>query len=418
MKKIAILLALSMMLAGCTELEELVDDLDATYTTQDLDGIYHGMMLSMRVDMHQGDTYDLYVMQVMYCQETANEAQTDVVDMNDDLDASSTTTYVVVDDVCVAEETHVDADDELSYIGTLDSSSNVPTLSIILSESTGYFVCDDGSEYETEMVNDGYDDCSNGEDEAVGAEDNIQTSTETVANAYLAADGYGMLVLVDEGMEDGASICLALSPTGMYDLTVEAVELLEAAEDEGVEIDLEDESTIPVDVAALFAVHEIAFALSPISTIAEGCEGQTFLYSALLAYIWATSLAGPEDDGGGDLQMYGFEVSDAAGTPSSENGDMLVYVVMNQGSDMSWSNVIVQTSVDGGAYLECTNPDQATDTGCAVSDNDDGKWAFAEEVTISEGSDDLCSGPCDVKVKILDRGNQKLIYESSTTYVE
>ena len=418
MKKIAILLALSMMLAGCTELEELVDDLDATYTTQDLDGIYHGMMLSMRVDMHTGDTYDLYVMQIMYCQETANEAQTDVVDMNDDLDASSTTTYVVVDEVCVAEETHVDADDELSYIGTLDSSSNVPTLSIILSESTGYFVCDDGSEYETEVVNDGYDDCSNGEDEAVGAEDNIQTSTETVANAYLAADGYGMLVLVDEGMEDGASICLALSPTGMYDLTVEAVELLEAAEDDGVEIDLEDESTIPVDVAALFAVHEIAFALSPISTIAEGCEGQTFLYSALLAYIWATSLAGPEDDGGGDLQMYGFEVSDAAGTPSSENGDMLVYVVMNQGSDMSWSNVIVQMSVDGGAYLECTNPDQATDTGCAVSDNDDGKWAFAEEVTISEGSDDLCSGPCDVKVKILDRGNQKLIYESSTTYVE
>ncbi|MGB1492248.1 MAG: low-density lipoprotein receptor class A repeat-containing protein [Candidatus Poseidoniaceae archaeon] len=418
MKKIAILLALSMMLAGCTELEELVDTLDETYTTQDLDGIYHGMMLSMRVDMHTGDTYDLYVMQIMYCQETANEAQTDVVDMNDDLDASSTTTYVVVDDVCVAEETHVDADDELSYIGTLDSSSNVPTLSIILSESTGYFVCDDGSEYETEVVNDGYDDCSNGEDEAVGAEDNIQTSTETVANAYLAADGYGMLVLVDEGMEDGASICLALSPTGMYDLTVEAVELLEAAEDDGVEIDLEDESTIPVDVAALFAVHEIAFALSPISTIAEGCEGQTFLYSALLAYIWATSLAGPEDDGGGDLQMYGFEVSDAAGTPSSENGDMLVYVVMNQGSDMSWSNVIVQLSVDGGAYVECTNPDQASDTSCVVSDNDDGKWEFAEEVTISEGSDDLCSGPCDVQVKILDRGNQKLIYESSTTIVE
>ena len=418
MKKIAILLALTMMLAGCTELEELVDDLDATYTTQDLDGIYHGMMLSMRVDMHTGDTYDLYVMQIMYCQETANEAQTDVVDMNDDLDASSTTTYVVVDDVCVAEETHVDADDELSYIGTLDASSNVPTLSIILSESTGYFVCDDGSEYDAELVNDGYDDCSNGEDEAVGAEDNIQTSTETVANAYLAADGYGMLVLVDEGMEDGASICLALSPTGMYDLTVEAVELLEAAEDEGVEIDLEDESTIPVDVAALFAVHEIAFALSPISTIAEGCEGQTFLYSALLAYIWATSLAGPEDDGGGDLQFYTFSVNDAAGTPTSASGEALVYVSMDQGDDLNWASVIVQMSVDGGAYLECTNPDQATGTGCAVSDNDDEKWAFAEQVTISEGSDDFCSGPCDVKIKILNAVEQKLIYESSTTYVE
>ena len=418
MKKIAILLALSMMLAGCTELEELVDDLDATYTTQDLDGIYHGMMLSMRVDMHQGDTYDLYVMQVMYCQETANEAQTDVVDMNDDLDASSTTTYVVVDDVCVAEETHVDADDELSYIGTLDSSSSVPTLSIILSESTGYFVCDDGSEYETEMVNDGYDDCSNGEDEADGAEDNIQTSTETVANAYLAADGYGMLVLVDEGMEDGASICLALSPTGMYDLTVEAVELLEAAEDEGVEIDLEDESTIPVDVAALFAVHEIAFALSPISTIAEGCEGQTFLYSALLAYIWATSLAGPEDDGGGELQMYGFEVSDAAGTPTTSAEEDLIYVTMNQGNDLMWSEIIVQMSANGGAYIQCTQPGQTADTSCHVTDNGDNTWAFAEQVTISEGSDDLCSGPCDVQIKILNAVEQKLIYESSTTYVE
>ena len=71
--------------------------------------------------------------------------------------------------------------------------------------------------------------------------------------------------------------------------------------------------------------------LSPISTIAEGCEGQTFLYSALLAYIWATSLAGPEDDGGGDLQFYTFSVNDAAGTPSSENGDMLGVCLMNQG---------------------------------------------------------------------------------------
>ena len=227
-----------------------------------------------------------------------------------------------------------------------------------------------------------------------------------------------MLVLVDEGMEDGASICLALSPTGMYDLTVEAVELLEAAEDDGVEIDLADESTIPVDVAALFAVHEIAFALSPISTIAEGCEGQTFLYSALLAYIWATSLAGPEDDGGGDLQFYTFSVSDAAGTPTSASGEALVYVSMDQGDDLNWAAVIVQMSVDGGAYLECTNPDQATDTGCAVSDNDDGIWAFAEQVTISEGSDDLCSGPCDVKIKILNAVEQKLIYESSMTYVE
>lgn len=417
MKKIAILLALSMILAGCTELEELVDDLDATYTTQDLDGIYHGMMLSMRVDMHTGDTYDLYVMQVMYCHETANEAQTDVVDMNDDADASSSTMYVVVDEVCVAEETHVDADDELSYIGTLDASSNVPTLSIILSESTGYFVCDDGSEYETEVVNDGYDDCSQGEDEAAGAEDDIQTSTETVANAYLAADGYGMLVLVDEGMEDGASICLALSPTGMYDLTVEAVELLEAAENDGVEIDLEDESTIPADVAALFAVHEIAFALSPISTIAEGCEDQTFLYSALLAYIWATSLAEPEatDDG---LQLYGFDGSDATPALTSAAEEELIYATMTQGDDLGWSRIRIHISIDGSAYILCTQPGQTADTSCHVTDNGDSTWDVGEAVTISEGSDNLCSGTCTLSFKVIDVLNEKLIYESGNIDVQ
>ncbi|MGB0365302.1 MAG: low-density lipoprotein receptor class A repeat-containing protein [Candidatus Poseidoniaceae archaeon] len=417
MKKIALLLALSMMLAGCTELEELVDTLDETYTTQDLDGTYHGMLFSMRVAMNADDSYNLYMIIIMYCQETANEAQTDVVDMNDGDDESSSTTYVVIDEVCVAEETHIDSDPAMNYIGTLDSSSNVPTLSIQLSESTGYFVCDNGDELDAEWVGDGYDDCANGEDEAEGAEDAIQTDSEIVANAYLAADGYGVIALLGETMEDGTSICLALSPTGMHDLTLEAAELLEAAENDGAEIDFEDESTIPTEVVTLFAVHELAYALSPISTMAEGCEGQSFLFSALLSYIWATSLAGPDEGDDGGFSMYGFAVNDASGSPTTAGGEDLVYVAMDAGEDLNWASVIVQMSVDGGAYLECTNPDQATDTGCAVSDNDDGIWAFGEEVTISEGSDDLCSGPCGVQIKIFNAVEQKLIYESTTTNV-
>ncbi|MGB0787687.1 MAG: low-density lipoprotein receptor class A repeat-containing protein [Candidatus Poseidoniaceae archaeon] len=417
MKKIALLLALSMMLAGCTELEELVDTLDETYTTQDLDGTYHGMLFSMRVAMNADDSYNLYMIIIMYCQETANEAQTDVVDMNDGADESSSTTYVVIDEVCVAEETHIDSDPGMNYIGTLDSSSNVPTLSIQLSESTGYFVCDNGDELDAEWVGDGYDDCANGEDEAEGAEDAIQTDSEIVANAYLAADGYGVIALLGETMEDGTSICLALSPTGMHDLTLEAAELLEAAENDGAEIDFEDESTIPTEVVTLFAVHELAYALSPISTMAEGCEGQSFLFSALLSYIWATSLAGPDEGDDGGFSMYGFAVNDASGSPTTAGGEDLVYVAMDAGEDLNWASVIVQMSVDGGAYLECTNPDQATDTGCAVSDNDDGIWAFGEEVTISEGSDDLCSGPCGVQIKIFNAVEQKLIYESTTTNV-
>ena len=117
----------------------------------------------------------------------------------------------------------------------------------------------------------------------------------------------------------------------------------------------------------------------------------------------------------GDFSMYDFEVNSAGTTFSTDTGQAIVYVSLDAGDELSWSTVIVQMKADGGVYVECTNPDKATSTGCAISDNDDGKWAFGEEVTISEGSDDTCSGgTCEVQIKILDRSTNKLIYESNT----
>ena len=285
MKKIAILLALSMMLAGCTELEEIVDNLDATYTTQDLDGTYYGMMLSMRVAMNADETFDLYIMEMKGCYGSASEAQEVADDMNqmaasDDTNGeeseSSMSTHVVIDGDCVAEEGPLVAEDGMDFTATLDSMSAIPTLSVTITEAGELFVCENGDQIEAEWVNDGYDDCDGGEDEVEGAEDDVQTITVTVAEAFLAADGYGTLVL----SEMDESICMALSPTGMYDLVDEAVDLLEEAVDDGAEIDIEDESTFPEDVATLFAVHELSYALSPASTLAEGCEGQSFISSS------------------------------------------------------------------------------------------------------------------------------------------
>jgi len=117
----------------------------------------------------------------------------------------------------------------------------------------------------------------------------------------------------------------------------------------------------------------------------------------------------------GDFSMYDFEVNSAGTTFSTATGEAVVYVSLDAGDDLSWSTVIVQMKAEGGVYVECTNPDKASSTGCAVDDNDDGKWAFGEEVTISEGSDDVCSsGTCEVQIKILDRSTNKLIYESNT----
>jgi hypothetical protein len=123
----------------------------------------------------------------------------------------------------------------------------------------------------------------------------------------------------------------------------------------------------------------------------------------------------------GDFSMYDFEVNSAGTTHSTASGEALVYVSLDAGDDLSWSTVIVQMKADGGVYVECTNPDKVAGTGCDITDNDDGKWAFGEEVTISEGSDDICSGggppgngTCGVQIKILDRSTNKLIYESNT----
>ena len=118
-----------------------------------------------------------------------------------------------------------------------------------------------------------------------------------------------------------------------------------------------------------------------------------------------------------DYSMYDFSVTDAAGTPGTGASEALVYVAMDNGDDLSWASVIVQVAADGGVYTTCTNPNEAVDTGCAVSDNDDGSWGFGEEVTISEGTDSICDGACSVQVKVLDRSSNKLIYESTTTNV-
>ena len=133
-------------------------------------------------------------------------------------------------------------------------------------------------------------------------------------------------------------------------------------------------------------------------------------------YVWASQLA--EGNTSGDFSMYDFEVRDASAAPGSENGgDDIVYVSLKNGAGLSWSAVIVQMSADptgDSPFSECTNPDKPIETGCAVVDNDDGEWAFGEEVVIKEGSDDLCgTGTCKVSVKVLDRSTNKLIYESS-----
>ncbi len=138
----------------------------------------------------------------------------------------------------------------------------------------------------------------------------------------------------------------------------------------------------------------------------------TVVLSGVL-YVWASQLAEGNTDG--DFSMYDFEVRDSGTSLSSDSGEALAYVSMEAGEDLSWSTVVVQLSAEDSSYTECTNPGKSVETVCAVTDNNDGKWTFGEEVTISEGTDNLCDGGgvCLIQVKVLDRASNKLIYEST-----
>lgn len=144
------------------------------------------------------------------------------------------------------------------------------------------------------------------------------------------------------------------------------------------------------------------------------------LIASTVIYAWTDNLddeQSEQSDGrlpnDGDFTMISFSLRDAASDLTSNSSESIVYVAMDSGDDFVWAALVIQISVDNGPFSECTNPDRATETGCALSDDGDQKWAFGEEITISEGSDDICSASCDIQVKILDRATNKLIFESS-----
>ena len=73
MKKIAILLTLCMMLAGCTELTS--DSTESVeLTNQDLEGIYMAAGFGLYVDMNDDDTYVVYTLEIEDCYDTEGEA--------------------------------------------------------------------------------------------------------------------------------------------------------------------------------------------------------------------------------------------------------------------------------------------------------------------------------------------------------
>ena len=166
----------------------------------------------------------------------------------------------------------------------------------------------------------------------------------------------------------------------------------------------------------LYAPFDESFSNSIIASIVPECDGVTFSQSSLLFYVWASSLA--EANTGGPT-LYDFDVSNSGSSPSSASNENLVYVQMSQGDDLNWAQVNLQLSVNAGAYMQCTTPQETIGNNCHLTDNGDNVWALGESITVSEGSDDLCDGSssCDVRIKIIDSMNGNIIYESNSVLV-
>jgi len=419
MKKIAILLTLCMMLAGCTELASDSTE-SGELTNQDLEGIYMAAGFGLYVDMNADDTYVVYQLEIEDCYDTEAEANSAMAEINDDEyfeDNYGSDATTIVANNCVYVQQSIEDEEGTSFNFSLSSHAGTPYIEMIVTQESygGYFVCDDGEEIPADWVNDGDEDCSGGEDEAEDAGDSIVSEASEI-RVYLAADGYGTLVY-PEGMIDDDAYCMSMGPSeGMFAFH-QAMNAMENLSDEELEnFDAEDFSTYPTILTDMFTVFDQNYAASAAASLTSADCGN--LESMLMSwlYLWAGSLA--EDNTDDDFMMYSFSIDDAFDTVTSAGGEALVYVAMDQGDDLSWSSISVQVAVDGSSYNTCTNPDQASDTGCAVSDNDDGMWKFGEEVTISEGSDSLCDDSCEVQIRILDIVSNKLIYESSSIYIE
>ena len=129
---------------------------------------------------------------------------------------------------------------------------------------------------------------------------------------------------------------------------------------------------------------------------------------------WAGSLAEGNTDG--DLSVYAFSGEDAWGATGTGTDDDLIYLTMDQGSDINWAAVSVRVSVDGGAPMTCDNPGVDGTSPCSLvefGNTDDQVWSAGDGVTIFENGQDLCSSSCSIDVTILDTLENKIIDEVS-----
>jgi len=138
----------------------------------------------------------------------------------------------------------------------------------------------------------------------------------------------------------------------------------------------------------------------------------TLLLTATLLLAGCTGDAEDEEDVAPSddtpqLSTYSFTGSDSAQTNTVNGEDELLQVVMDQGNSIAWAAVEVKIQVNNGAPMICDPQDSAAS--CTYDIDNDPEWSAGEQIIISEGQNDLCSGECNITVTIENSQQEKVL---------
>jgi hypothetical protein len=147
-------------------------------------------------------------------------------------------------------------------------------------------------------------------------------------------------------------------------------------------------------------------------------------HGAAIADILDLYYRSEDVDDGPSLTLYSFDGEDAGGQTSDATNDTLIYITMNQGSDLNWAYISVRISIDNnngdgfGAPITCSNGDASGNCDLVeFGDTTDQFWSVGDGVTVYESGQALCEEGevCSIKVTIIDTREGKTLTEITAT---
>ena len=394
MKKIALLICFTFMLAGCTDLAEDSTE-SSVFTTQDLNGIYVNTFLGLEVDVNADDTYELSLLEFEDCYETyemAESAKTDSESMVDDDDAGG---EVIISNNCVFFKYPMSAEEDVTFNTSLISQTEVPYIEIIATAMVyeGEFTCDDGETIPADWVEDGYADCSGGEDEVEGVADSLEGNVSEIATIYLWADGFGSINYAEDVFDDEVT-CIPMSPPEVLQILYQGYEIIEDLSDlEQEEFDESNFLTYPDSLTNLFNSTNQNYWESQAYSSATTVCGDSATYPMMTQWLSFSSFGLAESTTDGSLALYTFSGADA------EDSDGGVIMTMDSGQDIEWAVITIRASVDGGSAnnIPMCSEGESEDCWSTADSGDTTYWNVGESITV----DTPCVGTCDVTITIV-----------------